>query len=312
MFRQCSFACLEKAVKKCLCSNQFFCLKHCEEHTALHENHCFIDIFFELNPGQRTHLIDELSSRLTLTSQCKSTIEAQTASLINKIQECSANLIKRLSNLEFEYQNLMETKEYSENQIEYLKTILQTELQLKINPYSDLVNSIEQYFSQDFYLTAQVSKMKGFLKTHTDRIFCVAATKNQKTLFSGGHDNSIKIWNTASKRIVNVLEGHSNLVTSLALSIDNCYIVSGSHDNTVRVWCLGEMKEHFVLKGHTEAVLSVAVDETCKWIASGSFDGSVRVWSFDERRIHTKLFHNIVRVVAFRPMVSSPAQLIIL
>jgi hypothetical protein len=227
MFQQCSSACPERAVKQCLCSGQVFCLKHCGEHLIQRGDHHFIDILPNLHLEKRNELADELSSRFHLINQSKLAIAAQASYLIQKIEESSAYALEKLCNLELEYHKLMASQNFSENQMEEVNTILKTDLLLKLNSSSKLINSIEKYFKEDCQITILDSKMKGFLKSHTDLISCVAVTKDQKTLISGGQDCSIKVWNMPSKRIVKVLEGHTKEVTSLAMSADNSFLISG-------------------------------------------------------------------------------------
>jgi WD40 repeat protein len=301
MIRQCSSSCPDKAVKQCLCSGQFFCIKHCGEHVVQRGNHNFVDLTLELNPDQRSQLTDELSSRFHIIYQCKATIIAQSSDLVKKIKELSAKALKNLSNLELGYKKFIETKEYSETQMEELNGILKSEMQLKLNSHTLLINSIEKYFEQEFFVTVLFSKMQGFFKTHSDKIECITASKAQKTIFSGGRDCSIKVWNTSINSISYILEGHTSIVMSLSLSKDDSYLVSGSEDKTVRVWCLSDRKEFFMLKGHAKTVLCVSISPNNLWIASGSEDNSVCVWSFNERRLHAKLTQHTdwVNVLAF-------------
>jgi hypothetical protein len=46
----------------------------------------------------------------------------------------------------------------------------------------------------------------------------------------------MRVWELASGRCVQTLEGHSEGVRSVALSLDGRYAVSGSRDKTMRVW----------------------------------------------------------------------------
>jgi WD40 repeat protein len=55
-----------------------------------------------------------------------------------------------------------------------------------------------------------------------------------------------QIYDTATKRILSIFEGHENSVISLEFSCDTRLILSGSLDNTVRIWDM-ETGQHKLL-----------------------------------------------------------------
>jgi WD40 repeat protein len=117
----------------------------------------------------------------------------------------------------------------------------------------------------------------------------------------GGRDCCIKLYNSASKKVVNVLEGHTRTVMSIAISTNSSYIVSGSCDRTVRVWSVSEMQQLFVLTGHMKAVCSVAFSIDSKWIASASEDRQICVWRVADQSLNFRLTHSTAyaKVLAF-------------
>jgi len=105
---------------------------------------------------------------------------------------------------------------------------------------------------------------------------------------SGSSDKTIRIWDAAGRKEVNVpVEGHTDAVNAIACSLDGNYVASVSgtlsiHDSTdytVRIWHLTSGRQVMEpMKGHTSVVSCLAWAPHCKYIASGSWDQTVRIW----------------------------------
>ncbi|KAI0262881.1 WD40-repeat-containing domain protein [Gloeopeniophorella convolvens] len=95
-------------------------------------------------------------------------------------------------------------------------------------------------------------------------------------LVSGSLDNTIKLWDVDTGKVVRTLFGHIEGVWAVAC--DTMRLVSGSHDRTIKVWSRDDGRCVSTLVGHTGAVTCLALGEDK--IVSGSDDGDVRIWSF--------------------------------
>ena len=62
------------------------------------------------------------------------------------------------------------------------------------------VDNIKKALAQEFNL---------FLEAHTESVYCVAVTSDNKYIISGSHDKTIRLWNLKDKRQECVFEGHS-------------------------------------------------------------------------------------------------------
>src|SRR5438067_8919508 len=71
---------------------------------------------------------------------------------------------------------------------------------------------------------------------HQDCIYCTAYSPDGKRVASASKDQTVKIWDAASGRLLHTLRGHSNQVLRLAFSPDGARIASGGVDNAVRIW----------------------------------------------------------------------------
>jgi WD40 repeat protein len=96
------------------------------------------------------------------------------------------------------------------------------------------------------------------LSGHTDAATSIAFTPDGRTLVSGGWDNTIRLWDVASRSCTATLTGHANSVRSVAVSPDGRLLASGSDDNDVLLWDLASQACVATLTDHTEHVMSVA------------------------------------------------------
>lgn len=99
-------------------------------------------------------------------------------------------------------------------------------------------------------------------------------------LATGGADNTVRVWQTATGRELRNLTGHAETVLALAFSPDGNLLASGSADNTVRVWNVATGRLAGVFSGHSERVAAVTFLDA-KTFVSASYDGTMRVWQTD-------------------------------
>src|SRR6185312_10589035 len=84
----------------------------------------------------------------------------------------------------------------------------------------------------------------------TSAIDAVALSSDGQSVLTGGHqegldgrsvlpalrDNTVRLWELSSGRLVRMFVGHSDAIRSLAFSLDGTKVLSGSWDHTVKVW----------------------------------------------------------------------------
>src|SRR2546423_808192 len=137
--------------------------------------------------------------------------------------------------------------------------------------------------------------------------YCVVFSSNGHALASGGHDNTVKLWDVKTGKLIHSFEGHTNAVWSVAFSPDGLTLASGSADHTVRLWDVKTGKPIRYLEAHTDAVNNVAFTPDGLILASGSVDKAVIIWrpSFeDEPRVVSfaqPLYY--LREISFHPAI---------
>jgi len=107
---------------------------------------------------------------------------------------------------------------------------------------------------------------------------CVAWSPDGSLVAGAASDGLIWIWEAATGKVRQVLEGHKDAVLSVAWSPDGRVLASGGWDATVRLWEVATGKALQVLEGHTSGVASVAWSPDGRVLASGGGDNTVRLW----------------------------------
>src|SRR6266478_3801137 len=83
---------------------------------------------------------------------------------------------------------------------------------------------------------AQQASIVGTLDGHTDPVYAIAWSPDGKTLATAGFDNTVRLWDAATRKEIKKYEGHSKLVLAVAVAPDSKHILSGSQDNTAKIW----------------------------------------------------------------------------
>jgi len=123
---------------------------------------------------------------------------------------------------------------------------------------------------------------------HSGSVYSVAFSADGEILASGSDDNTVKLWEIASGRLLRTIEGHSDDVTSVAFSLDGKTLASGGEDNVVKLWEVASGRFLRIIEGHSNYVTSVAFSVDGKTLASGSLDNTVKLWGVTSGRLlHT-------------------------
>jgi WD40 repeat protein len=124
---------------------------------------------------------------------------------------------------------------------------------------------------------AKTGELIATLKGHTSPVGSLAWTKDRKTLVSGSHDYSIRMWDTTKWEQTTVLQ-HTFPIFAIAISPNGRILASASMDKTVQLWNLDNGQLISSSLQHTEIVDCVSFSEDGKLLATGCFDKNAYTW----------------------------------
>lgn len=111
-------------------------------------------------------------------------------------------------------------------------------------------------------------------------VYSVAYHRDGRWLASAGADGTVRIWESATGRLIRALLGHEREVLALAWSPakEVSVLASAGQDNTVLLWNAATGQILHTLAGHEGAVRALAWSPDGKTLASAGMDNAIRFW----------------------------------
>ncbi|MEL7036285.1 MAG: serine/threonine-protein kinase [Cyanobacteria bacterium J06592_8] len=119
-------------------------------------------------------------------------------------------------------------------------------------------------------------KVQDFAQ-HLDVVTAIAFSPDGRKIVSGSDDQTVKVWDVRTVRLLQSFDGDLSAITSVDFSLDGEEIVAGTFYWRILEWNL-ETTELFLPLEHQDIVWSVVFSPDERTIASGSSDRTVKVW----------------------------------
>lgn len=118
---------------------------------------------------------------------------------------------------------------------------------------------------------------------HVMRVDGIAFSPNGQLLASGSADNTVKLWDTASKREVRTLAGHTAGVKAVAFRPDGQWLASGGIGGNIKFWDVASGRELQNLGGNG-SVSTIAFSPDGRWFAAGNMEKVIKLWDLKTNR----------------------------
>lgn len=115
---------------------------------------------------------------------------------------------------------------------------------------------------------------------HSKSVTALAVSLDGKILISGGGDGDLRVWETASGKLIRTLSEHKNSISSVAINSKLDYFASGSSDHRVAIWDFSNFRN---LKNfsHPNAITALAFVPGEETLYTACSDGVIRCFNND-------------------------------
>ena len=147
---------------------------------------------------------------------------------------------------------------------------------------SDNTRIVSSAMDADVFLwkvTASQLVCLQILKGHTDWVWHVTFSPDDKMIATASDDGTIRLWDAMTGECLRVLTGHQGWVVSVAFHPQLPLIASSSTDDTVRFWEITSGKCIDVLKAQQKGVWQVVYSLDGQILMTGGWDSTIKVWN---------------------------------
>jgi WD40 repeat protein len=132
--------------------------------------------------------------------------------------------------------------------------------------------------------TQPPKRSKLTLSGHTQPVRALALSPSGQILASGSDDQTIKLWNTTTGKLLHTLNGHRDRIKSILITPDEKTVISTSFDNTIKFWDTQTGKETRAI-GEKTGVKAMVLTPDGKTLISGSGDNTIKFRNLQTRKI---------------------------
>ncbi len=138
--------------------------------------------------------------------------------------------------------------------------------------------------------------------SHHGFVYSVRFSPDGNILASGAADRRIRLWNTATGKIISTLSGHEEAIMAMQFMPNGKILISAGIDRSIRFWDVEQRQLLKTIEAHEQPINALAISRDGQLIISGSNDRTVRVRQLGTPNSHILQGHQAtVLAVAISP-----------
>lgn len=117
---------------------------------------------------------------------------------------------------------------------------------------------------------------------HSGKALALAVSPDGKTLFSGGSDGVVRLWELPSGRELGVFKGAGGPITTLSLASDGQFLAAGDMDGRLYLWDVAGRRHVAAVEAHDSPVTALRVTPDGRFLLSGAQNSMAFGWSLPD------------------------------
>ncbi|NES20878.1 MAG: protein kinase, partial [Symploca sp. SIO3E6] len=148
----------------------------------------------------------------------------------------------------------------------------------------------------------QKVQLRRTISGHKDTVRAVAIAPDGQMMVSGSYDQTIRLWELPSGKLLRTLLGHTRRVTGIAISSDGKLLASSSYDRTIKLWELPSGELLYTLPRQSGKIRYLAFSPNNRTLISTS-DLEIKLWAVNASQLLQPLTGRSVsaRIATFCP-----------
>jgi WD40 repeat protein/energy-coupling factor transporter ATP-binding protein EcfA2 len=119
-------------------------------------------------------------------------------------------------------------------------------------------------------------KQQKRLVGHDESITGIEFSPDSQTLATSSHDDTVRIWDRSTYKLVEILKGHQNRVTGVSFNHKGTLLASGSEDRHVKIWKSNSLLVKFPIQD--QKLQNIAISSDGSTVAMTGRDDSLFLW----------------------------------
>ncbi len=124
-------------------------------------------------------------------------------------------------------------------------------------------------------------EVKDIKNGHSDTVFGVSFSPDDKILATCAADKFVKTWEVPSGKFIKAFEGHTHHVLDVDWQANGKQLASAGADNVVKIWDFEKGEQIRTIQGHGKQVTRLLFIGKTNQFVTCSGDETVRIWNAD-------------------------------